>query len=117
MANLIQRAAQELGLEKSFDIVLKQRKKPNDKNTAVYWGLFRKGKLQSHLIHVYLENFKAQGERDLNTVLVHELIHAWQEENGYTDVHGASFRKMAKRMQAKFPGLKSKLYDSKIDKP
>jgi hypothetical protein len=54
-----------------------------------------------HIITVYLPSVAGDG-RNIETILAHELIHAWQEENGHTDTHGASFKKAARRVAKKF---------------
>lgn len=62
---------------------------------AGYWGLYgSNGKLKSHLIHVYLGN---DSVRSLETLIVHEMCHAKQEERGNKDTHGKSFRRYAAR--------------------
>ena len=89
-----------LGLKSPYKIELVS--KNNKKMTAGYWSLYKdggKGELHCHVIKVYLGN---KDYRDLETLIAHELIHAWQEENGYADIHGKSFKKMARKMSKKF---------------
>ncbi len=96
----INKIVQYLKLSKPFSIELKSKK--NKKTTAHYWGMYtEKNKLHSHLIWVYLRNM-GDNERKLETLIAHELIHAWQEENGYTDVHGTSFQMMAANILHEF---------------
>ena len=57
-----------------------------------------KGKLSEHRITVYLQDYS----RDFDTVLAHELIHAWQEENGKTEYHGWHFKRIARKMEKTF---------------
>ena len=57
-----------------------------------------KGKLAEHRITVYLQD----QSRDFNTTLAHELIHAWQEENGHTEFHGKHFKRIARKMEKSF---------------
>lgn len=105
--------ARFLGLESPFRIELRSKQKKS--MTAVYWAIYTdggKGKLHSHLIRVYLGN---QDSRDLDTLIAHELIHAWQEENKHTDIHGKSFRKMARRMSKQFD--LPNIYLKKVDTP
>jgi predicted SprT family Zn-dependent metalloprotease len=40
--------------------------------------------------------------RDFNTLLAHELIHAWQEENRKAETHGKHFKKLAKQLESQF---------------
>lgn len=70
-----------------------------------------KGKLKQHDITIYTENC----EREFNTLLAHELIHAKQEELEYADTHGPSFRKYARKLAKEF-NLK-KIYRKTVDKP
>jgi SprT-like family len=89
-----------MGIKKRYQIVLK----PKIKNaSAYYWEMKRNGKLVYHLIHISLEGDTI---RDTETLIVHELIHAWQAENGYTDTHGQSFKSMARRLESQF-GIKN----------
>lgn len=57
-----------------------------------------KGNLAEHRITIYLQN----QSRDFDTILAHELIHAWQEENGHTEFHGKEFKRIARKMQKVF---------------
>ncbi len=85
--------AARLNLKKPYKIILKS----SESNTAdaKYWGMYNsKGKLESHLIHVYLGNDSA---RSLETLIAHELCHAKQDERGNKDTHGKSFRRYAAR--------------------
>lgn len=56
------------------------------------------GKLLEHNITIYLKNTS----RDFETLLAHELIHAWQEENKKSEIHGEYFIKYAKKMERAF---------------
>lgn len=99
----IHRIVKFLELTKPFKIQITS--KPNDNATAKYWGLYEnggKGNLHSHRIMVYAGNQKVKGERSIETLIVHELIHAWQEEYGFEDIHGDSFQEMAARVSKKF---------------
>ena len=53
-------------------------------------------------------------DRDLETVLAHELIHAYHEENGILEWHGKRFKNDAKLMTKKFSWLKD-VYRKGID--
>ncbi len=99
-----------LGLKKPFSVEIKSRKKKDC--DAAYWGLYNeKGNLKSHLIRVYLGN---NSNRSLETLIAHELIHAWQEEKGLKEIHGPEFIKMARKMEYKF--CLSNIYIPEIDK-
>ena len=56
------------------------------------------GKLIAHNITIYLKD----NSRDFETLLAHELIHAWQEENKKSETHGEYFIKYAKKMEKEF---------------
>lgn len=81
-----------LGLKKRIEIKIHSRSR--DTVSAKYWGLYgdRSGKLVAHRIHVY--GF-VHADRSLETILAHELIHAWQEEHGLKEIHGPEFRRLA----------------------
>ena len=57
-----------------------------------------RGKLCEHIITVYTKN----ATRDFQTLIAHELIHAWQEENKKTETHGPHFVKYARKMERDF---------------
>lgn len=92
MQNLIRQTIGFLQLEKPYKIILKPRLKGN---AAEYYSMVRKGRLVSHLIRISVDNLQYD-RRDLNTLIVHEFIHAWQAENDIVEVHGKQFRKMAR---------------------
>ena len=94
MQNLIRQTIGFLELRKPYKIVLKPALKGN---AAEYYQMHRKGKLVSHLIRVSINNLETD-RRDLNTLIVHEFIHAWQAENNITKIHGREFRKQAKTL-------------------
>lgn len=56
------------------------------------------GKLIGHNITIYLRD----NSREFNTLLAHELIHAWQEENKKSEIHGPYFIKYARKMERDF---------------
>ncbi len=92
--------AEYLGLKSPYKIEMVSKKNKN--MAAGYWSLYKnggKGKLHCHVIRVYLGN---KDYRDLETLIAHEMIHAWQEENGHEDIHGKSFKKMARKMSKEF---------------
>ena len=91
-----------LGLKHTFEIQLRNTSK--DIATAEYWCIRNeKGKIKKHVIRVYLLNIWGNpAERDLETIIAHELIHAWQDENGFGDIHGDSFQQIARSMSIRF---------------
>ena len=94
MYNLIAKTIGFLEIEKPYKIVLKPTL---GGNSAEYYAMMRKGKLVSHLIRVSISNLKGD-VRDLDTLIVHEFIHAWQQENGIEEVHGPDFQRMARKL-------------------
>lgn len=98
MYNLIAQTIGFLKIEKPYKIVLKPSLKGN---AAEYYAMVRKGKLVSHLIRISIGSLKGD-IRDLNTLIVHEFIHAWQEENNIDEIHGPEFRKMARKLEKLF---------------
>lgn len=86
-----------LGLKSPFRISIRSDKcKDAD---ALYMSVYKKKKLDHHRIIIYAGN---NSRRCIETLAAHELIHAWQTENDMSDIHGESFRKIAKRMSKEF---------------
>lgn len=82
----IQKLINFLELKNPVEIQIRSKKKK--KMEAGYWGLYAEdGELKSHLIRIY--GFDTG--RPLETLIAHELIHAWQEENYIDEVHGHMF--------------------------
>jgi predicted metal-dependent hydrolase len=106
---LIAKTVGLLKIQKPYKIILKDKLKDN---AAEYYAMYRKDKLCSHVIRVNLSILQ-NDQRDLNTLIVHELIHAWQEETGLIEIHGKYFQKMAKILGNEFnlPLLYMKKYD------
>jgi hypothetical protein len=92
MHDLIAKTIGFLNIQKPYKIVIKPKLKDN---RGEYFAMYRKGKLVSHLIRISLHNMQYE-LRSLDTLIVHEFIHAWQEEKGITDIHGPEFQTMAK---------------------
>ena len=110
MHTIIHRTIEILELKKPYKIVLK----PSLRYAAEYYAMYRKEKLVSHLIRINVGNL-AHDTRDLNTLVVHEFIHAWQEEIGLTEIHGYYFKKMAKILAEEF--MLPNIYIKGTDKP
>jgi hypothetical protein len=103
----INRTIKKLGLK--FPVEIRLCYKPNAVNCGEYQPKFNKwGDIKSHIIWIYMQNV----DRGFKTTVIHELIHAWQEENNITEIHGKSFAKMAKCFK-QYPDI----YLKKIDKP
>lgn len=87
-----------LGLKKPVNLRIVTRK--NRFADAEYEPEFsdKTGKLKEHKITIFLKD----NSRDFETLLAHELIHAWQEENKKTETHGEFFIKYAKKMEKEF---------------
>lgn len=79
---------------------------------ACYTPRFNKwGDLKSHRIKIYNNPDRS---RDVDTLIAHELIHAWQEENNKGDIHGKPFQKMARKIARRYPHLKN-IYRQDLD--
>ena len=97
-SNFIRDYIDFLGLELPVEIKIKSKSKR--KADAEYWGLYNDGgNLDSHLIHIY--NLGGDS-RSLNAIIAHELIHAWQEELNYNEIHGKQFQWWAKFFRDEF---------------
>jgi hypothetical protein len=98
MHNIVQELKAYLYLDNPVEIVIKSRSKKNA--DANYWGMYnRKGILKYHLIHIYAGN---KSQRPLNSIIAHELIHAWQEELGLEETHGPKFIEAAHNIERDF---------------
>lgn len=112
MQNLITNVVRFLDIKKPYSIELKSRK--GKLNNCAQWQGYVNSKkiLVRHVIKIYLPML-IKGERNIETLIIHELIHAWQEENGHNDIHGKSFQRAAKKLQ-KLTGY-SEIYLSDVD--
>lgn len=100
---------EELGLKKPVDLTIKTRKAKDC--DAFYQPIYsdKNGELKSHRIVVYIIN----PERSFETLVAHELIHAWQEENHKQEMHGDWFQTKAEQLEDIF-GLED-IYRSEVD--
>jgi len=90
-----------LGLKSPVELTLKT--KSNKHSDAVYWPKFsNKGNLKAHKITVFLGNQDVNSKRNLDELIAHELIHAWQQENNIAEFHGLNFVLQAIAMDEKF---------------
>ena len=87
-----------LGLKKPINlrIITKRNRSADAEYEPEYSDIT--GKLICHKITIYFKD----NCRDFETLLAHELIHAWQEEHKKTEIHGKFFRKYARKMEAAF---------------
>lgn len=73
--------------------------RPHKSADAEYEPEYRdSGKLDYHKITIY----NNPESRDFNTLVAHELIHAWQEENKKWETHGKYFVRLAQQMEYRF---------------
>ena len=98
-----------LGLKKPVNLRIITRK--NKWADAEYEPEYsdKTGKLREHCITVYYKD----NTRDLDVLIAHELIHAWQEENKAYETHGPAFIKYARKMEKHF-GLRE-VYIPEVD--
>ena len=108
--NTIEQYIKYLDLKKP--VVIKIKTRTNKHMDACYLPHYsdKTAKLLEHRITVYLKG----ACRDLDTLIAHELIHAWQEENKKTEIHGKWFKALAKDMEAHFS--LEKIYIKNVDK-
>ena len=92
MIEFVQDQSQVLNLKFPVEVRLCFRDSVND---AEYIPRFNaRGELKRHIIKLFIAE---NNSRDVETLIIHELIHAYQEENKITEIHGKSFAKMAAR--------------------
>lgn len=95
--NLIHDLIDYLGLE--FPVYVEFRTIARKGYNAYYMPKYsKKEKVNGHIIKINMKD----SDRDIDTLVAHEMIHAWQEENKYKDTHGKSFRKMAAKVSKAF---------------
>jgi hypothetical protein len=96
MFELIDYCVEWLGLEKPYTIKLNSKGKKSA--SAEYRASYnRGGELVSHQITIYLGN-QDTDSRDIETLIAHELIHAYQEEHNITEIHGDAFSEIAEML-------------------
>lgn len=108
MLELIETIRAELNLKLPIKFVLEEK----DNSTAGYYiPLYsKKGIIRKHKIFINM----LDGGRSFESLIAHEMIHAWQEENRKKDCHGKSFIKMSQHIQnvLKIEGI----FDPECDK-
>lgn len=108
MLELIETIRATLNLKLPVKFVFEE--KEND-SAGYYIPLYsKKGLLRKHKIFI---NMLDCG-RSFESLIAHEMIHAWQEENRKKDCHGKSFIKMSQHIQnvLKIEGI----FDPECDK-
>ena len=87
-----------LGLKLPITLIVRTRS--NKLCDAYYLPIHsdRTAKLKGHKVVIYTKDV----QRSFDTLLAHELIHAWQEENKKYETHGKHFKKLAKQLESKF---------------
>jgi hypothetical protein len=90
-----------LGLKSPVELTFKT--KANKHSDAFYLPKFsNKGNLKAHKIVVFLGNQNPNAKRNLDELIAHELIHAWQQEQGINEFHGPNFIMQAIAMKHAF---------------
>lgn len=86
-----------LGLKKPVELTIKTVRGEDE---DAYYVPIRsdRGRLIGHEIVI----FTVDTQRLFDTLLAHELIHAWQEEKKLTETHGPKFKDMAMNMEETF---------------
>ena len=94
MFDFFKKIAQELKLEVPFELrICNTTKKGTEAEYSARYN--KKGELSRHIITLYIKN----NARSCDTLIVHELIHAAQEERGIEEIHGPFFKRMAKKLE------------------
>jgi len=102
-------------LELSKPVELRLRFQNNQETDAEYNPKFNKwDSIKRHIITVYIsQEFELQ--RDIKTLIAHEMIHAWQAENEWGEIHGERFKYWADVLERQFGIMLYKVYDPEID--
>lgn len=95
---LLNTTIKRLGLKLPISITIKTRKGKDCDALYVPHYSDRTGKLIGHKITIYT----VDTSRSFDTLLVHELIHAWQEEVRLAEFHGPEFQRWAKTLETEF---------------
>lgn len=110
MKTLVDYIAEYLLLEKPLDIRILTKKRGIE-HCGDYLPVYNdSGLLKKHRINVYLNNMSEDdNNRSFWDIIAHELIHAWQEENGIESdkAHCDKFINMASKVRRRFmlPGV------------
>ena len=89
----------------------------NEETDAEYIPKFNKrGDIKRHIITFYVCP-QWQFERSFQTLIAHELIHAWQAENNCGEIHGEKFQYWARILEQDFGIMLDRVYDPELDTP
>lgn len=103
-----------LELKKPYKVVYRFLKKDRAAEYIAYHD--KKGRVVEHAIRI---NQAPGGNRSVKALIAHEFIHAWQEENGYNDMHGKPFQGMAEFLSLELAyhgfSVKGLIYDKEVD--
>lgn len=118
MNTIIAACVKYLNIQHPYRITLQSKLKNPDWFAYHNCVIDTKGKILRHDIRITMEDINLY---DLNTIVAHEFVHAWQTENKIKGrTHGKQFQKMALRLQvsllAKGFNIKD-IYRPDIDKP
>ena len=81
------------------------------KNDGYYLPMYDdECELVGHKIRIYLNE---DTSRSVEAIIAHELIHAWQEENSDTGVHGRKFAYRARKLEKEYS--LSNIYIPRVD--
>jgi hypothetical protein len=95
--NLVNDCVEYLDLKWPWEIKIKHSKGKG--NLAEYTCWYYKSGKRKHIITVWFEAVN-QDTRNLESIIAHEFIHAWQEERGYIEIHGPEFQRMATKLES-----------------
>ena len=98
------RIIQELGLSHiTLEISFKTEwEKEHKYAAALQYAMKERGKKREHFVEINIPALFEEGSRELDSLIVHELIHVWQDENmrpGYK-IHGRKFQEWAVKLEA-----------------
>jgi IS1 family transposase len=94
--NFINDAIEVLELKKQ--VFIKFKFKSSNDSEGEYLPSYTNGKLKTHKITIYCRD----NTRTIQSLVLHELIHAKQEEMGISEIHGKVFKKWALILSHKF---------------
>lgn len=113
MKKLIEVCVEYLGLKKPYNIRLYSREHESGSASYTAWhNTEGRKQLLSHEIRVYLGNLKTD-TRDIETLIAHEFVHAWQAEyKPRSAAHGRVFKNKASELMLEL--LDNNIYVPKI---
>ena len=104
-------------LQLSEPVELRLRFQDNEETDAEYNPKFNKwGGIKRHIITVYIST-EFELQRDIKTLIAHEMIHAWQAESDSSEIHGPVFKSWADILERQFGVMLTGIYDPETDTP